>query len=141
MRRDECSFSLRICTPHVQNPRGPGSLTSSVQLVHTPICSAQRCLNSSSVAVVIASASTASSSSFGRFHKDREIDEDHAASLIDTFKRGIRRYFKDTRLRASIRQPDVDRLLSMSAAEANAIETSTEDMGSQERSKCLGSEC
>lgn len=44
-------------------------------------------------------------------HKNREIDWEHAAQLIESFKRGVRRFLKETRMRASMSGDDYETML------------------------------
>lgn len=43
--------------------------------------------------------------------KNRELDDEHVAELINSFKRGVRRFFKEARMRALMSQADFDHLL------------------------------
>lgn len=73
-------------------------------------------------------------------YKNREVDTEHVASLVDSFKKGVRRFFKETRLRASMTPDAFNELLSRAAAATNLTHEPDTSMISLERSRCFGTE-
>lgn len=44
-------------------------------------------------------------------HENREIDRNHVADLLESFKRGTRRFFKEVRMKATMTRNDYNSFL------------------------------